>query len=358
MFQIGATGLNFSTGPVEVTLAGAQAHILPPGNILADIGRYTTLEIYDSNMGFWRNTGNIAGTRLVNSDGTNYRLINRTGCPMGAIITSAGTGYTSAPTCTASSGGSVWKVIVGGAINTTVTVTTGGAYNYVPSIIFDQPPAGGVRATGYAVIAAGAISSVTVTNRGAGYVTAPTITIVQDPRDTAAGGGVLTVNATLSTSTVPTAVICTDPGSIAQTTLPTLSFTGGGGSNLAATVVMNWTATGITVVTGGAVYGNAQPFSVQGAGLRSQATAVSGDAEPAIGVELIKPRNFLMEGTSTSAGAITATGLVIDDAGFGIQRVPDAIVLVGGSGLPTTTATATVTVGATVDTSYYQFIRV
>jgi len=192
MFQIGATGLNFNpAGLSEITLAGAQAYIVPPGNYIADVGRYTLLQWYDNLLGIWRNSSNLAGSRILNSDGTNYRLINSTGCPVGADITNVGSGYTSAPAVAVSgTGGSLWTAIVGGSINTTVTVTTGGSYNYIPNLIFSQPPAGGVQATGYAVIAAGAISSVTVTNRGAGYVTAPTITIVQDPRDTAAGGGV------------------------------------------------------------------------------------------------------------------------------------------------------------------------
>ena len=87
-------------------------------------------------------------SRYIVADGTNWRLINRTGCPTAAVITNVGSGYTSAPTVTASAGGSLWKAIVGGAINTTVTVTTAGTYNYVPTIVFSAPPAGGINATG------------------------------------------------------------------------------------------------------------------------------------------------------------------------------------------------------------------
>ena len=361
---IGATGLNFSTPPSEITLAGAQAYLIPSGQYITQLGLYSTIEWYDSNLGFWRAWASNPGrSHVVVSDGTNFRLINRTGCPMGAIITSFGASYTSAPVVTASSGGSLWKSIVGGAINTTVTVTTGGAYNYVPTLIFSPPPAGGVQASGIAVISAGAISSVTVTNRGAGYVSAPTITIVQDPRDTAAGGGVLTVNATLvggGTAGQVTAVICTDPGTAALTALPTLTFTGGGGASAAATVIMNWTATGITVVTGGAAYGNANPFQVIGNSLLNASVDASGDVNPAANLGLTQPRNFRMYGTSTSAGAVTATGLVIDDAGWGIQAVPGSIILPSNGSavtIPTTAAQATVTVGATTDTNYLQLVK-
>lgn len=354
---IGATGLNFSIAPTEITLAGAQALLIPSGQYIATVGRYSLIEWYDSNANLWRNFGNVAGRQhsLV-SDGTNFRLINRTGCPVGAVMTNVGSGYTSAPTVTSSAGGSLWRAIVGGSINTTVTVTTAGAYNYVPNITFSPPPSGGIAASGYVTLSSGAISSVTVTNAGAGYTTAPTITITQDPRDTAAGGGVLTVNSTLANSGAVTAVVCTDPGSAAVTSLPTLTFTGGGGSSAAATVVMNWTVTGITVGTAGAGYGTSAAFAVTGADLKSAATAAAGFVNPDVSTGLVIPRNFWVSGTSTAGGALTATGAVIEDAGFGIQKVPNAIVET--SALYTTAGAVTVSVGATVDTSFLQQIKV
>ena len=353
---IGATGLNFNGGQSEITLAGAQAYLIPSGQYIAQLGRYSTIEWYDAATGLWRNWANQAGRHhsLV-ADGTNFRLINRTGCPVSAVITNVGSGYTSAPTVTSSAGGSLWRAVVGGSINTTVTVTTAGAYNYVPTLIFSPPPAGGVTATGYAVLSAGGITSVTVTNAGAGYITAPTITIVQDPRDTAAGGGVLTVNSTLANSGAITAVICTDPGTAPVTSLPTLTFTGGGGSSAAATVVMNWTVTGITVDTAGAGFGTSQAFTVTGADLLCAASAAAGSVNPAMSTGMTIPRNFLVSGASTAGGALTATGAVIQDAGWGIQKVPSAIV--NTSALYTTAGAVSVAVGATVDTNYLQQIR-
>ena len=355
---IGATGLNFSASPTEITLAGAQAYLIPSGQYWLQLGRYTTVEWYNSASGLWQPQDNYPNmSRYLVSDGTNWRLINRTGCPVGAVITNVGANYTSAPTVTSSSGGSLWKAIVGGAINTTVTVTTGGAYNYVPNLIFSPPPAGGITATGYAVLSGGAINSVTVTNAGAGYATAPTITVVQDPRDTAAGGAVLTVNATLAQANKITAVVCTDPGSAPVTATPTLTFTGGGGTSAAATVIMNYTVTGITVVTAGAAYGNAQPFLVTSGAALSTATVASGDVNPQIEKSITMPRPFYGVGTSATAGTVTSTGFVIQDAGFNFQTTPDLFVIPGGTGLPTTTASVTATVGATVDTSFLQPIR-
>ena len=309
------------------------------------------------------------------SDGFNYRLINRTGGPQGAIMTTLGSGYTSPPTVVeaTTSGGSLWRAIVGGAINTTVTVTAAGKYNYVPMIVFPQAPAGGITPTAIAVISAGAISSVTVKNRGAGLAVAPVgtlaltsaqaqqfnwstqgnrLVVVQDPRDTAAGGAVLTVNQTLAGSGAVTAVICTDPGSAPVTALPTLVFSGGGGASAAADVIMNWTVTGLTVGTGGAAYGTSLPFIVEGTGLLNASVDASGDVNPAHNLGIVTPRNFRIAGTSTGGGAATATGAVIEDAGFGIQRVPEANILTGQ--ITTTAGAATVAVGGTPDTCWLQ----
>ena len=49
-------------------------------------------------------------------------------------------------------------------------------------------------------------------------------------------------------------------------------------------------------------------------------------------------------------GAITATGLVVNDGGL-FQSVPSGIVLPGGSGTVTTIGQATITVGSALD--YY-----
>ena len=353
---IGATGLNFSSAPTQLTLAGAQAYLIPSGQYLASTGLYTAIEWYDSNAGLWRVVNWNGTSRYILSDGTNWRLINRTGCPVGAVVTNKGSAYTSAPAVAVSAGGSVWKAIVGGSINTTVTVTTAGLYNYVPTLIFSPPPAGGITASGIAVLSAGAINSVTVTNAGAGYVTAPTVTIVPDPRETAAGGGVLTVNTTLANSGSITGVVCTDPGTAAVTTLPTLTFSGGGGASAAATVMMNWTVTGITVGTAGAAYGNAQPFLIESGSFLNTATATN--TIPAIEKNIAFGRPFYGEGVSTAGGATTATGFVISDAGYGFQNVPNLFVTASGTAaLPTTTAIITATVGATTDTSYLQTIR-
>jgi len=100
----------------EITLAGGSVVLLQPaGWYYLGLGKYTTLQQYDPITGIWRTIGAGApGDQYIYSDGVNYRLANLTGCVVGALLTNAGSGYTSAPTVTASAGGSIWRAIVGG----------------------------------------------------------------------------------------------------------------------------------------------------------------------------------------------------------------------------------------------------
>lgn len=61
---------------------------------------------------------------------------------------------------------------------TGATVTTAGTgYTTAPTLTFSDPPAGGTRATATATVSGGAITAVNIVNPGSGYTTAPTITI-------------------------------------------------------------------------------------------------------------------------------------------------------------------------------------
>lgn len=333
-------------GPISLP-AGASFHI-PAGQFMVQPGPYSFLQAKDPITGTWRMLGTLQhGSKVVLSDGQNFRLVNLTGCAAGAFITNVGSGYTSAPTVTASAGGSTWTAIVGGAINSTVTITTAGTlYTYAPILLIDPPPAGGVQATATCTVSAGAINAVTVVNQGAGYVTAPIITVLPDPRDTTGSGGVLTVNATLTGSGTITAVLCTDRGA-PQTAVPTLAFAGGGGSSAAATAVMCFTVTGYSVGTAGVAYGTSQPVLTMAVGGIVAGTA-GAVVNPSIGPGVFTPRTGLITSTSTAGGALT-TGGVIQDGGL-FQAVPVSITL-AGNGVPTTQAVATLTVGGVTDTS-------
>lgn len=347
----GAGDSQVGAGPIS--LASGESMLLPRGQYMLQIGPYSALQMKDPITGTWRLIDTAAPrTIFVSSDGFNYRVINISGCAVGALITNAGSGYTSAPTITPSAGSSTWQAIVGGAINTTVTVTTAGSgYTYPPLLKISAPPLGGVQATAIAVMSAGAISSVTVLNQGAGYTVAPTIEVIPDPRDTTGSGAVLTVNATLAGSGTITGILNTDPGTV-LTAVPTLAFSGGGGSSAAATAIMCFAATGVTSGANGAGYGNAQPIGIITTGGIVAGTAAG--TNPELDKGMFVPRQANISAVSSAGGTFTSTeasAAVVNDPGR-FQSVPSALVIAGGSGLATTVAQATITVGGVSDTNY------
>lgn len=353
VYGVTAGAVNQNAGPVSLP-AGAF-YLIPSGDYLIQPGLYTHLQVKDPITGLWFLITTFSGVpRQIHSDGSNYRLINISGCTVGAFITNVGSGYTSAPTVTASAGSSTWTAIVGGAINSTVTITTAGVgYNYAPILLVSAPPSGGVQASATCTISGGVINAVTVINQGAGYTVAPTITVLPDPREvTATSPGPTTpgrLTAALTGSGTITAVVPTDFGT-ALTAVPTFTFSGGGGASAAATAVMAFVATGITATTAGAGGGNAQPFAVITTGGIVGGTA-GAVVNPAISNAIFHPRQANISGTTTSGGAITATGAVVNDGGL-FQAIPNGIAITGGTGLWTTQPLATITVGGVSNTSF------
>lgn len=335
-----------------IDLGAGEVFIIPAGQWFVTPGPYTFIQAKDPITGLWRSVSQTPNqSRYVPSDGANWRAANLTGCALGAVLTNVGSGYTSAPAVAASAGSSVWTAIVGGAINTSVTVSTAGAgYVHKPILVVAPPPAGGLSATAVAVVSGGAIASVTVLDQGAGYTSAPAITVIPDPRDTITTEAVLTT--ALTGSGTITGLVCTDHGT-PLTSVPTLSFSGGGGSSAAATAVMCFAATGFTVDTAGAVYGNAQPFGIITTDGRCAATP-GAVTNPSFGNNLLQPRQASIRGTSTAGGAVTATGARVTDGGL-FSAVPVGLVLPSGtSALPTTTAIVTITVGGVDDLLFLQ----
>ncbi|MBV8648466.1 hypothetical protein, partial [Paludibacterium sp.] len=147
------------TGP------NAPTGFISTGQFNVDAGPFTDLQTFDPVLLVWRSYAPIALEGLtISSDGTNYRLSNTTGCPVGAVLTNVGSGYTNGfygynyqgnavtiqngittagntgLTITPSAGGSLWNAIVGGSINTIVTITSGGTgYKFAPIIVFNPP---------------------------------------------------------------------------------------------------------------------------------------------------------------------------------------------------------------------------
>ncbi len=299
------------------SLAAGECWTIPAGWFECKPGPFTVIQNYDPIPGIWRSIGGGAlsdgSLQRVRSDGVNYRLANQSGCAVGAVVTTAGSGYTTAPTVTASSGSSIWRAIVGGAIATSVTVTAGGSgYTYPPIVVFSPPPNGGVCATGTCTLSSGAVNAVSVTNQGAGYNTAPTVSFINDPREglnsTTTGANAAAV-ATLTGAGTITAVVCVDHGNaVTGTTVPTLTFSSGAA---AATIVMCWTITAYVVSATTAGSGYTTPVIIS-----AYETPISGSVltNPTVQSALVKKRNAFIIG-ALSTGAFTATGQTVIDGG-------------------------------------------
>lgn len=344
------------------TLQPGEAYLIPPGTWWVRTGRYSIIQFLDPITGFWRvQGGNFAdGTTIwIDSDGVNTRVVNQTGCVVGANITNAGSAYTADPAVTASAGSSLWNPIIGGAVSATVTVTNAGTnYTYAPSVLFSAPPPGGIQATGFCTLSAGVVSTVTVTNQGAGYPQAPTVQFINDPRELnpsafnsianaiTQGYGAAAV-ATLTGAGSLTGLICVDHGNAlaAGAALPTLSFSGGGGSAAAATVLMCWSILAYTVTTSGNSYAGTPYITAL-----SSALSASANTNPETQGNLVRYRKADLIG-ALSGNVLTGTGQVIRDGGIYWDNPANVFQAYQGPA-PTAAATLALTMGGVVDTIF------
>ena len=309
-------------------------------------------QVYDPIPGIWRAIGALgasAGHMYVNSEGNNYRLANQSGCAVGAFVITKGSGYTSPPQVVPSAGGSKWAAVVGGILTSVNVLQGGSAYLYPPIVIFDAPPTyaatgiPGFMATGYATLTAGVVTSITLTDLGAGYTSAPNVWLINDPRDTSGSGA--SAQAVVGGAGQLTGVVCIDHGNPVST-LPTLTISGGGGTLGAATVLMDWAVTGVTVGGGGT------GFPTSGiVGITPFQPALTGAAwtNPAMETNLVISRRAELTLPSTGGGALTATGAL----GFGgsYSALPVSFGTLT-SALITGAPTLTFTVGGVADTVF------
>jgi hypothetical protein len=371
--NIGA-GLRTAASPsIPIILGSGQAWPIPSGDWSIWPGRYTFFQTYDPITALWRQLASPFGSDVQNisSDGWNYRLANLTGCVVGASVTNAGTGYTNGiyysagfpipgnssalvqlgtaaqPSVTFAAGGGTvvaqGNVIVGGAINTTVTITAGGTnYTYPPQLLVSNPPNGGVPATMYCTISGGAINAVTVLDQGAGYPVAPTVTVLRHPLDTTGAGGVLTVNATLVGSGTVTAVTVPING-VGMNAVPAITFLPA--STTAATAIMCMTVTTGNAQTSASNMGTGNVGLILGALVPAASSVL---LNPTIQTNLFVPRLGFTAFNTTAGGGVTAI-----DGGLH-QAIPAGIAYaVLSSGTISAAATAVPpTMGGVVDTSF------
>lgn len=362
--SVGAQVIGQVFGVLPVTLQGGQSYIIPAGQWYINRGQYSDVQYYDTYAGRWRALSNGQASQMISSDGVNFRIANLTGTPIGAVITNVGAGNATngynTITVAPSAGNSTWGTLVGGTLNTTVTVTAGGNFSVVPNLVWT--PASNqtlpfIPPSFYATMAGNAITSVTCQYPGAGLTAAGTLTAVNQPTDTNPGGATLTLNATLTNSGNLVAMWPLTQGN-ALTAVPTFTFTGTG-SGWAATAIMNFTVTGFTVGTAGANMGVSAAVTVissNGVVTATQNAALSGtDYTTALG----HPRMAWLATKSEANGNLSNNGnVVVTDGGLNLQAVPLLIAIPANFNGSSTNALPVMTaqVGGIVDTSFLQCI--
>lgn len=307
----------------RVALPPGGDFLIPPGTWGISPGLYSTFQLLDPVTQTWMPYPTLetnAPFLSINADGQNFRMINPLGFPAGAIITNAGTGFTSAPTVTASVGGSTWLALVGGGIGTLNinTASSGTGYAVPPLVSIAAPPAPGVQATAVCAISGGIITSFNITNPGAGYTSAPAVIIFPQQSDLnyfpqAGVTPPATKNATAFALTSfvgqVTAVLSTDEGSNPLSAAPALTFSGGGGSGAAATVVMPTTIVGINISAGSSGFGatgTAVPIISAGGNVSALTSGLGVAANsPIVSTQLIVTRQAQIVATS-SGGVLSA----------------------------------------------------
>jgi hypothetical protein len=345
-------------GIFPVSLQGPSAFIIPPGQFLIKLAKYTFLDIWDSNAGYWRPLQVGPDIHMVNSDGANYRLANRTGSVIGGVITNSGTGYTSAPAVTISGSTETFTAILGAAINLTITKTNAGSgYALPPMLVIDPPPAGGIQATATTTLSAGTIGTITVTNQGAGYTTAPAVTVIPAPGDTTGTGAVLTT-ALIAAGTAGgpdtvCAIIPTSLPAVGFTAVPAFVFSGGGGTGLAATPIMCWTCTSLTL-TGPTHAGNGNLVWIPSFVTSGTPTLTNGVISTGIFTPTVGYTNYTLTSTTSLTYTIGGAAAAQIINGGLHQTAAGAIVIANSDGTISAATTAVTVMGGTPDTSYLQ----
>lgn len=413
-----STTANLLANALTIALAPGQIFALPPGqgvlspygavatpqlgtnNTLSgqyflQVGPLTTLQVYDAGLNYWRgiHVGRDSSF-TISSDGTNYRLVNTTGCPVGAIVTAAGSGGTNGFygynqqrqaitivngattigntvfTITPSAGGSLWNAIVGGMVNSTISLsgtvyqngpfggtgtsaTGSGGSNYQapPMIVFAPPPNQGaqpyVLPQAVCTISGGAINSITMTQQGAGLLGLPQITVVPQFGDTQGGGAVLGWTSGNSSQVNSGAVSLMWPTfyGTAQTSVPTFTYGGSASPGPTATAIMNFTITAFGG-SGGVGYGTT-PGGIIFGGVVAGTPANNSPGNPSFDKGLSIPINPPIN-VATATGIPTLAGPF---GGSNYQAVPSYCAIPNGTAAPGTANTNTCTVGGANDTS-------
>lgn len=363
---------------IPTNLMPGQVFVIPGGTWLCSPGRYTLIQWFDTNSQRWRNYTNQPGqSSIVDSDGTNMRLANLTGCPIGALITNVGNGNVTngyqSITVTPSAGNSTWGTLHGGSVNANCNVVAGGNYS-LPPILMWSPAANQtvpfVAPQFNCTMSGNAIAAVSVLDQGAGLTGVGTITVVQQLGDTNPGGGsVIVAGNNLTNNGNMTSLWPLTPGqngNIGLRAIPTLTFSTP--SSAAATVIMNFCVTdAVGTANVGANAGAAgtavlvlSANAIAGTSLVTLGNAGNANVQVANSVQDYDSwpaRSCWMTMNTNALAQVSNANLQIVDAGFGHQAIPILATIYANANQAQQNigqAVFTATVGGVSDSSYIQ----
>jgi hypothetical protein len=364
--------------PAVATSAGAFAgafqwgpvldpvRIASENDLVARFGKPTdsNADSFFTAANFLSYTNNLLVVR-GDATGAKNAVAITTGSVSGINLTTAGSGYSSAPTITLSApeadGGTqatATAQIVGGGVTEITLSDAGSGYTGVPSVnIVAAAGDTGTGAAATAVLSGAGVTAVSVGGAGSGYTTA-TVTF-SAPQ--VAGGTTASGSAVFTSRGVAT--IAVTEGGDGYTVAPTITFTGGGGTGAEATAtVVDGAITAITVDTAGTGYTSAPtvvitPDAGDTITTPAEATATlttAGIASITVsnagsGYTTAPTVSITGDGTGASAtatiGTSSLTGITITSAGTGYRTAP-TVTLVGGGGTGAAIGSVTIATSA------------
>lgn len=322
----------------RLALNAGDTFVLPAGDWYVQTGCYSVTQYLDPVTNTWNMTSTAAwtgGIQYIKSDGFNFRIANLLNCPVSAVITQSGGGWTQgSTTITATGGTSTWLPIIGGAlaqVGGTMTAV-GAGYGIAPLVMIPPPPAaannangvGGIAASAYTAIGTGTVSGFTFTNVGAGYPSAPIGVIVPSPFDPNLATGITaaTVTFSLTNSGALTGALCTNSGApLAASNGITLGIAGGGtNATLVANVLTSVTA--VTVTGAGTGYGTVSALLTTVGGAPSVGTLTNSEL---LGLAWRpRPAQVGLTISTGAGGTIAAQNGTIFDGGLFLQSTTTA----------------------------------
>lgn len=369
----------------RVTLSPGQDMLLPSGKFWVVPGLVSQVQVADpvlvqggnpTNATWLPFSGFTTNEPLfVDSDGTNYRIWNPTGFPIGAIVVASGGGYTSAPTVTPTPTGSLWQAVIGPGISA-IALNTGGSgtgYTVPPIVNIGAPGSPGVQATATCTInSSGSVVSITMVNAGGGYVAANPPSVVFSAQQSDVNffppSGVSTTAIRTAVGVAVTsfvgsvmAVLLTDEGTAQIATysqIPSLAITGGGGTGAVATAIPALSVTNAVVSTGGSGYTAPVGIMTFGGSITAFTSGQTqgATANPLVSTNLLVPRQAQIAATIGSGSGIQV-GAIIDPGLFtslpAAYAVPNNVITTT-SGSFAVLAVFSLTVGGVNDTVLIQ----